>query len=115
MSKAVPTVHIDNEHVRVTEWAFEPGAATGWHRHEFDYVITPVLGGMVEIEDASGKRSPFEMVPGVSYFRKAGVEHDVINGPEGELRFVEVELKHRPSQEPLGALPGIVHGRLDGI
>ena len=29
MSKAVATVHIDNEHVRVTEWAFEPGAATG--------------------------------------------------------------------------------------
>ena len=96
MSKAVPTVHIDNEHVRVTEWAFEPGAATGWHRHEFDYVITPVLGGTVEIEDAAGKRTPFEMVPGVSYFRRAGVEHDVINGPGGELRFVEVELKHRP-------------------
>ena len=96
MSKAVPTIHIDNEHVRVTEWAFTPGAATGWHRHEFDYVITPVVGGMVEIEDNGGNRLPFEMVPGVSYFREAGVEHDVINGMGGELRFVEVELKHRP-------------------
>jgi quercetin dioxygenase-like cupin family protein len=48
MKKAVPTVHVDNEHVRVTEWRFAPGAATGWHRHEFDYVITPVIGGTVE-------------------------------------------------------------------
>ena len=96
MSKAVSKIHIDNEHVRVTEWAFERGAATGWHRHGFDYVITPVIGGMVEIEDGEGKRTPFEMIAGVSYFREAGVEHDVINGPGGELRFVEVELKHRP-------------------
>ena len=29
--------------VMVTEWRFAPGAATGWHRHEFDYVITPVM------------------------------------------------------------------------
>ena len=96
MSTAVPTIHIDNEHVRVTEWAFAPGAATGWHRHDFDYVITPVTGGTVEIEDGEGRRTPFEMAAGVSYFRVAGVEHDVINGPGGELRFVEVELKHRP-------------------
>ena len=80
MSKAVATVHVDNEHVRVTAWALEPGAATGWHRHEFDYVITPVLGSTVEIEDCAGKRSPFEMVPGASYSRKTGVERDVING-----------------------------------
>ena len=41
MSKSVPTVHIDNEHVPVTEWVFAPDATTGWHRHDFDYVITP--------------------------------------------------------------------------
>jgi len=96
MEKAVPTVHVDNEHVRVTEWRFAPGAATGWHRHEFDYVITPVVGGQVEIEGPDGSRTPFVMEPGKSYFRAAGVEHDVINGPGGELRFVEVELKSRP-------------------
>ena len=97
MSKAVAAVHIDNEYVRVTEWAFVPGATTGWHRHDFDYVITPVTDGVVEIEDHAGNRTQFEMVAGVSYFRKAGVEHSVSNGPGGELRFVEVELKHRTS------------------
>ena len=95
MEQAIPTVHVDNEHVRVTEWRFAPGAATGWHRHEFDYVITPVIGGNVEIVGPDGARAPFRMEPGTSYFRAAGVEHDVVNGPGGELRFVEVELKSR--------------------
>jgi hypothetical protein len=31
MSKAAPTLLIDNERVRVTEWRFAPGAAIGWH------------------------------------------------------------------------------------
>jgi quercetin dioxygenase-like cupin family protein len=95
MQKVVASVHVDNEHVRVTEWCFAPGAATGWHRHDYDYVITPVVGGEVEIVGADGERTPFNMVPGMSYFREAGVEHDVVNGPGGELRFVEVELKSR--------------------
>ena len=95
MSKAEPIVHVDNEHVRVTEWRFAPGAATGWHRHDYDYVITSVVGGQVEIVGADRERTPFTMEPGQSYFREAGVEHDVVNGVGGELRFVEVELKSR--------------------
>ena len=55
-----------------------------------------MTGQKIETEDADGKRTPFEMVTGVPYFREAGVEHDVINTSEGELCFVEVELKHRP-------------------
>ncbi|MCH8951211.1 MAG: cupin domain-containing protein [Proteobacteria bacterium] len=96
MRKAEPIVHIDNDQVRVTEWRFAPGAATGWHRHAYDYVITPVIGGNVEIVHGDGSRTPFAMEPGKSYFRQAGVEHDVVNGAGGELRFVEVELKSRP-------------------
>ena len=93
---AVPSVHVDNEHVTVTEWRFAPGAATGWHRHAYDYVITPVIGGSVEIVLPDGSRTAFVMQPGKSYFRPAGIEHDVINGNDGPLVFVEVELKSRP-------------------
>lgn len=96
MVEAVPTVHVDNAHVRVTEWAFAPGAATGWHRHGFAYVITPITGGPVEVVGPGGQVTPFLMQPGVSYFREAGVEHDVVWKGEGELRFVEVELKSQP-------------------
>jgi hypothetical protein len=39
--KATQIVQIDNNHLRVTEWRFAPGADTGYHRHEHDYVVGP--------------------------------------------------------------------------
>jgi hypothetical protein len=40
-AQATPVVHIDDERFRATEWRFDPGAETGWHVHEHDYVIVP--------------------------------------------------------------------------
>ena len=37
-----PTVQVDNERVRITEWRFAPGAETGEHVHGMDYVVVPV-------------------------------------------------------------------------
>ena len=34
-----------------------------------------------------------QLTAGVSYFRAAGVEHDVINDNEFEFAFVEIEVK----------------------
>ena len=48
-NRAVPTVQLENEHLRVTEWCFAPGAATGWHRHPHDYVVVPVVDGELEL------------------------------------------------------------------
>ena len=90
---ATHTVMVDNARVRVTEWRFAPGAATGWHVHEHDYVITPVTSQPVDIVDGAGATTRIEMVAGKSYFRAAGVAHDVINAGTGELVFVEAELK----------------------
>ncbi|MEM0989298.1 MAG: cupin domain-containing protein [Pseudomonadota bacterium] len=90
---ATPIVHVDNDKTRVTEWRFAPGAATGWHRHEYPYVITPVTDGQVRIVGPDGAENMAQMVAGQSYYREAGVEHDVINAGPGELRFVEVEWK----------------------
>ena len=90
---ATPEVMVDNDRVRVTKWSFAPGAATGWHVHEYDYVITPVIGSTVTLVDGAGARAEVEMIPGASYFREAGVAHDVINAGPGELVFVETELK----------------------
>ena len=91
--KAVPTVQIDNDRTRVTEWRFGPGAATGFHRHEFDYVVVPQTTGRLKLVDADGNETFGELTAGVSYFREAGVEHDVINATDGEFVFVEVEFK----------------------
>jgi quercetin dioxygenase-like cupin family protein len=90
--QAVPTVQVDNERVRVTEWRFAPGASTGFHRHEYDYVVVPVLDGDLVITGAEGE-SRSSLKTGVSYFRRAGVEHDVKNGNPYEFAFIEIEMK----------------------
>jgi beta-alanine degradation protein BauB len=89
---AVPTVQVDNDRVKVTEWRFAAGAATGWHRHGYDYVVVPMTTGRLELED--GRETRFaELEAGRSYYRPLGVEHDVINANAFEFVFVEVELK----------------------
>ena len=94
MSKvAVPTVQVDNDRTRITEWRFAPGAATGFHRHEFDYAVVPLTSGRLKIIDATGAETFAELAAGASYFRSAGVAHDVINANDHEFVFVEVEYK----------------------
>ena len=58
---ARPTVLIDNERTRVTEWRFAPGAATGWHRHEMDYVVVPIGDGRLRIVTGPGEESVAEL------------------------------------------------------
>jgi hypothetical protein len=41
----------------------------------------------------NGERSKAQLGLGKSYFRKAGVEHDVLNETTAEIVFLEVELK----------------------
>ena len=89
---AVPHCDVDNDDVRVTRWSFAPGAETGHHRHEYDYVITPITKSTMKIEDANGTRL-FDIEPGVSYYRKAGVEHNVTNATDAPMIFVETEMK----------------------
>ena len=89
---AVPTVQIDNDRVKVTEWRFAPGAETGWHRHGSDYVVVPMTTGTLLLETPQGEvRSA--LTAGVSYTRLTGVEHNVVNANGFEFVFVEMELK----------------------
>ena len=89
---ATPTVQIENTRTRVTRWDFASrGDNTGWHRHEYDYVVVPIQDGTLEILDADGKITKAELKTGVPYFRNLGVEHDVVNGNDGAFAFVEVE------------------------
>lgn len=90
---AVPTVLIDNDRLRVTEWRFKTrGDNTGWHRHAYDYVVVPLFDGRLEIDLGNGERREAELHRGVPYFREVGVEHDVINGNDFECAFIEIEL-----------------------
>lgn len=83
---------IDNERVRVTRWRFAPGAATGWHKHEYDYVIVPLTDGTLRLVEPDGERNS-DLTIGAPYFREAGVEHDVVNANAYDLTFIEIEVK----------------------
>ena len=93
LPQAVPTVQVDNERVRVTEWRFAPGAETGEHVHQMDYVVVPLGDGRLKIVSPAGEESFADLKLGVSYARKAGVHHNVINANDFEYAFVEIELK----------------------
>jgi beta-alanine degradation protein BauB len=73
--------------------ALGPGAATGYHRHAHDYVVVPVLDGELELIGSDGHHARVRLQQGKSYFRNAGVKHDVINAGTGVMIFVEIELK----------------------
>ena len=87
------TVQVDDDCVRVTEWRFPPGSATGFHRHELDYVVVPMTTGRLLLKTAEGETTS-DLTAGQSYARKAGVEHDVINVNAYDFVFVEVEIKN---------------------
>ena len=88
--KAVPKEMISNARFKVTEWRFAPGAETGWHRHQHDYVIVPITTGRLLLEE-QGKNRYAELRAGEPYFRPVGVEHNVINANDREFVFIEIE------------------------
>lgn len=89
---AQPTVFIENQRTRVTEWRFaRRGDNTGWHRHDYDYVVVPLFDGHLEIDLGDGEWVIAPVKNGVPYYRDLGVEHDVFNGNDFECAFIEVE------------------------
>ena len=95
-SSAVATVQEDNDRVRVTEYRFAPGAETTPHVHQWDYVVVPQMDGELLIIEPDGNEARARLTRGQSYYRQAGVNHNVINVGGGELVFIEVEMKAHP-------------------
>lgn len=95
VAKAEAVPRVENEEVRVTEWQFAVGAETGYHRHEYDYVVVPLNDGVLRLITPQGEATA-KLKKGVAYFRKAGVEHNVINAGGQYLAFVETELLEHP-------------------
>jgi len=90
--KATRTAIENNDRVTITEWRFAPGAETGWHRHTMDYVVVYRTSGRMMVETKGGA-NPVQIAEGQSFFRRAPIEHNVINTGDGEVVFVETELK----------------------
>ena len=94
MSTAQATTAVDDERVRVTTWTFrEDGEATGWHVHEYDYLVVPVTGGTFAVTAPDGGTRERIQEAGSPYLGTAGTEHDVVNVSGAPAVFVEIELK----------------------
>jgi beta-alanine degradation protein BauB len=90
---AVPTVQQDDANVRITRWDFAPGAATGYHTHGWPYFVVMLTDAVMKIEAADGAVSEVRLTAGQSYQRPSGIEHDVMNGSDKPMAFVEIEIK----------------------
>ena len=90
--RAIGTVKISEPHVRATEFRFVPGAETGWHRHEHDYVVVPLLDGKLLLEEPGGASRMAELRKNQPYARLTGVEHNVVNANDFEFAFLEIEI-----------------------
>ncbi len=90
---ATSETQVDNERARVTIWRFTPGAATGFHRHAYDYVVVPLASGPLRQVFADGQCKTAHVESGVAYYRQAGVEHDVVYDGDGAFAFAEIEIK----------------------
>ena len=82
----------DEHGFRLTEWRLPPGTSTGWHVHELPYTVVPLTDGLMRIDTPDGWID-FPIEAGTPYSRPAGVEHDVHNGGDTEIRFIEVEAR----------------------
>lgn len=89
---AQPTLQVETDRVIVTKWTFAPGADTGDHVHQHDYVVVPLTTGKLRLVEPGGTRD-VELQAGASYARLTGVAHNVININPFEFAFVEIELK----------------------
>ena len=86
-------IQVDNEHVRVTEYHFIPGAETKFHKHIFNYVVIPVTDGELLLINSEGEEIRSKLTRSLSYFRNSGVEHNVINVGKKDVIFIELEIK----------------------
>ena len=91
--KAKPTVQVNDAKVKVTRWDFAPGAETGWHKHQMDYIVVPLTDGNLTAELPDGSKVENKLTTGASYARRTGVDHNIINTNEWPYSFIEIELK----------------------
>ncbi len=89
--QAEALIHIDEPHVRVTEYRFQPGAETDWHRHMADYVVVPLLDGDLLLEEGGGDSRMARLKRHAPYARREGVEHNVVNANAYPYSFIEIE------------------------
>ena len=92
-NKCLSTLLVQDQKVRVTRFDFGPDQETGWHIHEYDYVITAITDCFMLLQHPDGTETESEVAAGNAYIRDAGVHHNVINISDKKMSFIEIEFK----------------------
>jgi len=92
-NKCLSTLLVEDQKVRVTRFDFGPDQETGWHIHEYDYVITAITDCFMRLQHPDGTETESEVAAGNAYIRDAGVHHNVINISDKKMSFIEIEFK----------------------
>lgn len=91
-SGAFDEVQMENDHFRITKWTIMPGGTIPLHKHEYEYVVVPLVTDIMLVTNADGTETRSELQTGLSYTREAGAEHEVSNPfSEEAIVFVEIE------------------------
>jgi hypothetical protein len=83
----------ENDFVRVWDMQVGPRGKKPWHHHKLPYVIIPISGGRVEIENVEGKIYYGEENGGEAIWRDAGEKHELRNLTDAPYQNVLVEIK----------------------
>ena len=83
----------DDDRVRIIEQRIPPGGSTGFHRHEYDYVVVPTSNGELISRGKDGDRIA-KLELGVPRINRAGIEHEVVNEGDSTVTSIEIELKY---------------------
>ena len=69
-------------------------AVTGWHTHGYPYFVIMLTAGILRVHNGNDV-SATTLSAGQTYNRPSGIEHDVMNGSDHPIAFVEIELKRQ--------------------
>ena len=88
-------IRLENDHVRVVQNRYAPGAESPLHTHKYPRVVYVLAGGEVELETADGQQTRVRLEPGQTIWRPAET-HIVRNVGRTTVRLLETEVKVAP-------------------
>ena len=83
----------EDDMTKITSWKFAPGAETGWHHHNFDYVTIQKSNGKLKLENEEGEITYVDYENERTARYTAPVKHNATNVSDEEVRVIEIEYK----------------------
>ena len=79
LSERSSTLLVEDKKGRITRFDFELNKETGWHIHEYDYVITAIADCFMLLQHKDRTDTQSSVALGNSYIRDSGVYHNVMD------------------------------------